>query len=103
MSAWDRQNKFAIRIEYHRIRILEVQGHGAVLRARRGVHGSTEQRGDDGFRWSINLTSGRLTPIVTGLGNPGVMAFISTGSHLNAPKLLIGKAPWVSVSEMERL
>jgi hypothetical protein len=67
------------------------------------VYGSTEQRGDDGFRWSINLTTGRLTPIVTGLGNPRIMAFISTGSHLNAPKLLIGKAPWVSVSEMERL
>jgi hypothetical protein len=49
--------------------------------------------GTTGFVGQINLTTGRLTPIVTGLGNPGGMAFISTDSGLNAPKLLVGKTP----------
>ena len=46
-----------------------------------------------GFVGELNLTTGRLTPIVTGLGNPGGMAFISTDARLNAPQLLVGKTP----------
>jgi len=37
------------------------------------------------------LTTGVLTPVVTGLGNPGGMAFISADADLNAPKTLTGK------------
>ena len=46
-----------------------------------------------GFVGQVNLTTGRVTPIVTGLGNPGGMAFISTDADRNDPRTLIGKTP----------
>jgi hypothetical protein len=41
-----------------------------------------------GFVGQLNLTTGLVTPIVSGLGNPGGMAFISNDAELNDPKTL---------------
>jgi hypothetical protein len=46
-----------------------------------------------GFLGQVNLTTGLLTPIVTGLGNPGGMAFISTDPNGNDPGTLGGETP----------
>jgi len=52
-----------------------------------------DSTGTTGFVGQVNLTTGLVTPIVTGLGNPGGMAFISPDAELNDPKTLIGKTP----------
>jgi hypothetical protein len=61
--------------------------------ARSRVQAAQNSAATSGFVGELNLTTGRLKPIVTGLGNPGGMAFISTDARLNAPQLLDGKTP----------
>jgi hypothetical protein len=46
-----------------------------------------------GFVGRVDLTTGLLTPIVTGLGNPGGMAFVSTDAAVNEPSTLNGETP----------
>ena len=45
----------------------------------------------NGFVGQLDLSTGLLTPIISGLGNPGGMAFISTDSELNDPKIVNAK------------
>jgi hypothetical protein len=48
--------------------------------------------GLNGFVGQTDLSTGLITPLVTGLGNPGGMAFIASDASLNDPKVLAGAA-----------
>jgi len=51
-----------------------------------------DSTGTNGFVGQTDLSTGLITPLVTGLGNPGGMAFIASDASLNDPKLLAGAA-----------
>jgi hypothetical protein len=50
-----------------------------------------DSTGTNGFVGQLDLSTGHLTPIVTGLGNPGGMAFVASDASLNDPKLVAGE------------
>lgn len=55
--------------------------------------GYQDSTGTNGFVGQLNLSTGQLTPIVTGLGNPGGMAFLASDASLNDPKVVAGETP----------